>query len=189
MPLGVVDGGFAEGTGSPDWLHDPLDDRMIAFHLCPPLRLELCPGLEVDGGVIELTMRITVIILPASCIDGTIQLARLSPRKVVKVPEGIDGKDEIPDGKGDDVDEEPDDVERFEGVKRMRRAGRPRMAARRIKGIHWGVGTNVETISTPVNVMAAGRTKVPASSMKMTNCMEQQKMPHKSRTRTSSKRL
>ena len=37
--------------------------------------------------------------------------------------------------------------------------------------------------------MAAGRTSVPTSSMKTTNCMLKQNVPHRSRTSTSSIRL
>jgi hypothetical protein len=37
--------------------------------------------------------------------------------------------------------------------------------------------------------MAAGNTRVPMSSMNTTNCMLKQKVPHRSRTSTSSIRL
>ena len=63
----------------PDWLHDSLNYRMIALHLCPTLRFKLGPRLEVDGGVIKMTMSMTVILFSLGRINGTIQLARLSP--------------------------------------------------------------------------------------------------------------
>lgn len=47
----------------------------------------------------------------------------------------------------------------------------------------------VDAISTPVNVIAAGKTNVPINSIKTTNCIEQQNVPHKSFTRTSSNKL
>lgn len=37
--------------------------------------------------------------------------------------------------------------------------------------------------------MAAGNTKVPINSMKITNCIEKQKVPHKSLTKTNSNKL
>ncbi|EDK42120.1 conserved hypothetical protein [Lodderomyces elongisporus NRRL YB-4239] len=40
-----------------------------------------------------------------------------------------------------------------------------------------------------VNAIAAGKTKVPTNSMKITNCIEKQKVPHKSFTSTSSIKL
>ena len=45
------------------------------------------------------------------------------------------------------------------------------------------------TMSMYVREMAIGRTTVPRRSMKTTNCMLKQNVPHRFRTRTSSMRL
>ncbi|CAG8665647.1 12736_t:CDS:1, partial [Acaulospora colombiana] len=40
----------------------------------------------------------------------TRNLSRLTPREVVKVPEGIGGQDKVPNGKRNQVDQHPSDV-------------------------------------------------------------------------------
>lgn len=49
--------------------------------------------------------------------------------------------------------------------------------------------TGIYLLTYIVNAIAAGRTKVPIKSIKTTNCMEKQKVPQRSLTRTSSMRL
>lgn len=63
------------------------------------------------------------------------------------------------------------------------------MAAKRASGIYCGSPMNDEAIKTIVNVIAAGSTIVPTSSIKITNCIEQQNVPQRFGTRTSSRRL
>jgi hypothetical protein len=55
--------------------------------------------------------------------------------------------------------------------------------------MYCGVPTKLEITSTKVKQMAAGSTMVPTNSMKMTNCMEKQKVPHRLGTITSSSKL
>lgn len=47
-------------------------------------------------------------------------------------------------------------------VNKINSAGKPKMAASKKSGIHCGSDMNVEAIKTPVKVMAAGSTSVPA---------------------------
>src|SRR6267142_421910 len=69
--------------------------------------------------------------------------------------------------------------------------GRPKMMAKRARGIVVFVcpGTTELIMRYIVKDMAAGRTRVPASSIPTTNCIEKQNVPQRSRTRTSSARL
>jgi hypothetical protein len=78
----------------------------------------------------------------------------------------------------------------FRVVKAIRTAGRPKMAASKSKGIT-GTGVTKKDITIRYNVkeMAAGRTTVPTSSIKTTNCIEKQNVPQRSRISTSSSKL
>lgn len=73
----------------------------------------------------------------------------------------------------------------------IRRPGRPRMKASRINETTGfdDPGIIARMIMYKVNAMAAGKTSVPTSSIKTTNCIEKQNVPQRSRTSTSSAKL
>ena len=50
------------------------------------------------------------------------------------MPKGIDGKDKIPDGKGKDVDEEPDDVHWLEGREEDEEGGETKDGSKKDQG-------------------------------------------------------
>lgn len=56
------------------------------------------------------------------------------------MPKGIDGKDKIPDGKGEDVDEEPDDVHWFEGREEDEEGGETKDGSQEEQGDPLGSG-------------------------------------------------
>jgi len=71
-------------------------------------------------------------------------------------------------------------------------AGNPRIIKSKINGIIGvGIELGIKEMQTRYNVkvIAAGNTTVPTSSIKITNCIEIQNVPHKSRTKTNSRRL
>lgn len=77
-------------------------------HLPPPVPLEFGPSLHNNVARIELSILVTVI---ATLV--TSDFPRLSPRKVVEMPEGICREDKVPNGQGEKVDKHPSYIRDF----------------------------------------------------------------------------
>ena len=58
----------------------------------------------------------------SSALCLALDTARLTPRKVVKVPEGVGWQEEVPHGQEDQIDNQPDDEYRLEPHKRYDKA-------------------------------------------------------------------
>jgi hypothetical protein len=73
------------------------------------LRLEISPSLHRDFAGVELSLAtMTGLVRFLGVFAGG--LTRVSPGEVVEVPEGVDWKDEVPDGEREQVDQHPEDV-------------------------------------------------------------------------------
>lgn len=74
--------------------------------LDPLLTLELGPALHGDLGRVELSLVFQTGLL---CLFAC-RLSSVTPREVVEFPEGVGWKHKVPDRKGEEIDEHPNDV-------------------------------------------------------------------------------
>ncbi len=72
----------------------------------PAVSLELVPSLHGNLGAVKLTLVFDACLLSLL----TSSLASITPGEVIEFPEGIDRKDKVPDGEGEEIDEHPYDV-------------------------------------------------------------------------------
>lgn len=70
------------------------------------ISLKLGPSLHRNLAAVKFSLALTV----AAALLIAIRFASFTPREVVKLPEGIDWENKIPNGERQEVDEHPDDV-------------------------------------------------------------------------------
>ena len=73
-----------------------------------PLLLEIMPPLHRNLATIKLTP--TAMATLISTLLFTVGFPGVTPGKIVKVPESVDGEDKVPDGEREEVYEHPGDV-------------------------------------------------------------------------------
>lgn len=76
--------------------------RKLLRGMKSPLLLEITPALHSNLARIEFTLATMTSLISALLL--TRGFPSVSPAEIVKVPEGVDGEDEIPNGKGEEVD-------------------------------------------------------------------------------------
>lgn len=70
------------------------------------ISLKFSPSLHGNLAAVEFSFALSV----AAALLITIRFAGFTPREVVKLPEGIDREDKVPNGERQEVDEHPNDV-------------------------------------------------------------------------------
>lgn len=70
------------------------------------ISLKLSPSLHCNLATVKLSLALSV----AAALLIAIRFASFTPREVVKLPEGIDREDKVPNGERQEVDEHPNDV-------------------------------------------------------------------------------